>query len=618
MSGRRRRDDGWDDGRLDAQEDRRDPWADDGRDPWADDAIGDWGGRDADPGDATASPAKSSGGAAGAYVRNAPPGGKAYAAPDFPSFQATGDRGGQRGASNGSAQAGYDGYRDAGYGAGRDTYQGTGYGRDVAGGNGTGRREAASYDAAYGSGDSAAGGYGRPSNGANGRGNDSGYGNDSGRGGGSGYPSANGRAGSVGYAPEFTPVDNDEAEDDGPVGAPRPYGRLSIYTLHDDKTREFDRLAERAAEGVRTSEPDTLVYVIHVVPKAPMQRIIYEIYRDRAAFLSHERQPHIRQFAADRASCVLATNIIDLRLKYAKVAALGGTPEPATQGQAQSQPSWNSRAEAAQGGERYSAAATQYAPTPYSSAQYSSAQYASAQPPGAGAAASFTPAKDQHGADNSQYPTVGREAYSPAPQYGNSANGAYGAGGSQYGAANSNGYSSAAGYANGGSYSSNGYPSSNGYQGANGYSGDNGYQGANGYQSGNGYSGANGYSNGASYSNGNGYSGANGYSNGSGYSNGAANGGGNGYGAAGGYTENAAGSYGASASAQYTPAPATAQYTPAPASAQYTPRYRELTSGSQAELPASGYSDGSHYQDDGRQSAKPQPAEWDPRTQGYR
>jgi hypothetical protein len=35
-------------------------------------------------------------------------------------------------------------------------------------------------------------------------------------------------------------------------------------------------------------------------------------------------------------------------------------------------------------------------------------------------------------------------------------------------------------------------------------------------------------------------------------------------------------------------------------------------------LPASGYGDGSHYQDDGRQSAKPQPAEWDPRTQGYR
>jgi quinol monooxygenase YgiN len=105
-------------------------------------------------------------------------------------------------------------------------------------------------------------------------------------------------------------------------GTPRPFGRLSIYTLLDDKTAEFDRLAEESAEGVRTSEPDTLVYVIHVVPKAPMQRIIYEIYRNRAAFESHERQPHIQRFERARESCVVATNIIDLRLRYAKVAAL--------------------------------------------------------------------------------------------------------------------------------------------------------------------------------------------------------------------------------------------------------------------------------------------------------
>jgi quinol monooxygenase YgiN len=98
--------------------------------------------------------------------------------------------------------------------------------------------------------------------------------------------------------------------------------------LLDDKAAEFDRLAERAAEGVRTAEPDTLVYVIHVVPKAPMQRIIYEIYRDRAAFESHEQQPHIQRFVADRRSCVLATNIIDLRLKYAKVAALATAQAP--------------------------------------------------------------------------------------------------------------------------------------------------------------------------------------------------------------------------------------------------------------------------------------------------
>ena len=129
--------------------------------------------------------------------------------------------------------------------------------------------------------------------------------------------------------PEFLPAGDPAPVNGNTAGTPRPYGRLSIFTLLDDKAAEFDRLAELAAEGVRTAEPDTLVYVIHVVPKAPMQRIIYEIYSDRAAFESHERQSHIRRFVADRKSCVLATNVIDLRLKYAKVSALGGAPSAA-------------------------------------------------------------------------------------------------------------------------------------------------------------------------------------------------------------------------------------------------------------------------------------------------
>ena len=64
------------------------------------------------------------------------------------------------------------------------------------------------------------------------------------------------------------------------------------------------------------------MYVIHLVPNAPMQRIFYEIYRDRAAFDSHEAQPYMQRFVAERRSCLLATNVIELRLKYAKVAPL--------------------------------------------------------------------------------------------------------------------------------------------------------------------------------------------------------------------------------------------------------------------------------------------------------
>ena len=102
----------------------------------------------------------------------------------------------------------------------------------------------------------------------------------------------------------------------------RPYGRIVIFTLLDDRVADFDRLAEQTAEEVRTAEPDTLVYVIHLVPNAPMQRIFYEIYRDREAFDSHENQPYMQRFVAERRSCVLATNVIELKLKFAKVAPL--------------------------------------------------------------------------------------------------------------------------------------------------------------------------------------------------------------------------------------------------------------------------------------------------------
>jgi len=114
-----------------------------------------------------------------------------------------------------------------------------------------------------------------------------------------------------------------------PAAPARPYGRILIFTLLDDRVTEFDQLAEEAAEHVRTGEPDTLVYVIHLVPNAPLQRIFYEIYRDQAAFDSHESQPYMQRFVTERRACVLATNVIELRLKYAKVAPLPSPPRAA-------------------------------------------------------------------------------------------------------------------------------------------------------------------------------------------------------------------------------------------------------------------------------------------------
>ena len=102
----------------------------------------------------------------------------------------------------------------------------------------------------------------------------------------------------------------------------RLYGRIVIFTLLDGKAAEFDRLAQHTAKEVGSREPGALVYAIHLVPNAPLQRIFYEIYRDQAAFNVHESQPYMKRFAVEWRSCVLATNVIELRPKHAKVAPL--------------------------------------------------------------------------------------------------------------------------------------------------------------------------------------------------------------------------------------------------------------------------------------------------------
>lgn len=42
---------------------------------------------------------------------------------------------------------------------------------------------------------------------------------------------------------------------------------------------------------IRKHEAGTLVYAVHKVKGQPLQRIFYELYRDRAAFDAHEEQP---------------------------------------------------------------------------------------------------------------------------------------------------------------------------------------------------------------------------------------------------------------------------------------------------------------------------------------
>jgi len=147
------------------------------------------------------------------------------------------------------------------------------------------------------------------------------------------YPQHSGYAQEEGYAQD--PRYPDEAGYPQEAAYPPPggraaakeepaplFGQIAIYTLLEERVDDFDRLTKEVVRKVRGQEPDTLVYIVHAVPSAPMQRILYEVYRDRAAYETHKRQPYVTAFEADRRPYVLATNIIELGLQQAKVSPL--------------------------------------------------------------------------------------------------------------------------------------------------------------------------------------------------------------------------------------------------------------------------------------------------------
>ncbi|SEG74514.1 Quinol monooxygenase YgiN [Nonomuraea solani] len=104
--------------------------------------------------------------------------------------------------------------------------------------------------------------------------------------------------------------------------SPTIFGLLTVFTIMDGAGDAFDRLAEATVEAVRRGEPDTLVYACHAVKSAPLQRIVYELYRDEVAYRDHQRQPHVERFVNERQSMVLATNVIELSVNAAKVVPL--------------------------------------------------------------------------------------------------------------------------------------------------------------------------------------------------------------------------------------------------------------------------------------------------------
>jgi len=88
-----------------------------------------------------------------------------------------------------------------------------------------------------------------------------------------------------------------------------------------DKAAEFDILVAETVDAIRIQEPGTLVYATHTIDGEPLARVFYEVYRDRAAFDEHERQPHTVRFLSARKEY-----ISDARVEFLTPAAVKGLP----------------------------------------------------------------------------------------------------------------------------------------------------------------------------------------------------------------------------------------------------------------------------------------------------
>ncbi|MFF8957912.1 putative quinol monooxygenase [Streptomyces sp. NPDC014894] len=97
------------------------------------------------------------------------------------------------------------------------------------------------------------------------------------------------------------------------------FGLMVRFTCKDEAAAAaFDDLAARTGEHIRANEPGTVIYATHRVDGQPLQRIFYELYRDAAAFETHESQEYVIDFLAERERYLSSTEVDRLDLVFAK------------------------------------------------------------------------------------------------------------------------------------------------------------------------------------------------------------------------------------------------------------------------------------------------------------
>lgn len=88
------------------------------------------------------------------------------------------------------------------------------------------------------------------------------------------------------------------------------FGLMVRFTCKDEAAAAaFDDLVARTGEQIRAHEPGTVVYAVHRVDGRPLERMFYELYRDKDAFAEHESKNHVRAFLAERDQYLSATEV---------------------------------------------------------------------------------------------------------------------------------------------------------------------------------------------------------------------------------------------------------------------------------------------------------------------
>jgi quinol monooxygenase YgiN len=88
------------------------------------------------------------------------------------------------------------------------------------------------------------------------------------------------------------------------------FGLLVRFTCKGEAAAAaFDELVARTGERIRADEPGTVIYTVHRVGGRPLERVFYELYRDKAAFEEHESKDYVRAFLAERDQYLSATEV---------------------------------------------------------------------------------------------------------------------------------------------------------------------------------------------------------------------------------------------------------------------------------------------------------------------